>query len=78
VSEHLDFLTNLLLCPTSWCSLYKSSVGGGGKRRPSPEQEPRFQGSSGITKCSSAGIGSEKRILDVAVLPLSKNVEAEL
>jgi len=77
VSEHLDFLTNLLLCPTSWCSSYKSSVRGG-TRRPSPKQEPRFQGSSGITKCSSAGIGSEKRILDVAVLPLSKNVEAEL
>jgi len=31
VSEHLDFLTNLLLCPTSWCSLYKSSVGGVGR-----------------------------------------------
>lgn len=50
----------------------------GGTRRPSPKQEPRFQGSSGITKCLSAGIGSEKKKdLDVAVLPLSKNVEAE-
>ena len=40
------FFTNLLLCPTSWCSSYKSSVRGG-TRRPSPKQEPRFQGSSG-------------------------------